>query len=186
VPEERPSVAVLPFDNLSADPEQEYFADGITEDLITTLSQIGQISVATRNAVFGLKKEAISAREAGKRLGCRYVVTGSLRKSGNRVRITAQLTDAETEAHLWASRYDRDLEDIFAIQDEITLTVATALQVKLTEGEQACEHLKRGSKNLEAYERAMKGMTAFRLFSPEGNAQARQLCYRNIFMNKVR
>jgi len=171
--EQLPSVAVLPFDNLSADPEQEYFADGITEDLITTLSQIGQLSVATRNAAFGFKGKAISAREAGMQLGCRYVLTGSLRKSGNRMRITAQLTDAETEAHLWASRYDRDLEDIFAIQDEITLTIATALQVQLTEGEQATLRYTT-TENVAAWTHFIKGLSLFRTVSAETYRQARR------------
>lgn len=171
-PSEKPSVAVLPFDNLSADPDQEYFADGITEDLITTLSQIGQINVATRNAAFGFKKKAVSARDAGGQLGCRYIVTGSLRKAGNRVRITAQLTDAEMEEHLWASRYDRDLEDIFAIQDEITLTIATALQVTLTEGEQATLRYTT-TENVTAWTHFIKGLSLFRTVSADTYRQAR-------------
>lgn len=167
----KPSVAVLPFDNLSADPDQEYFADGITEDLITTLSQIGQITVASRNAVFGFKKQAISARDAGQQLSCRYVLTGSLRKAGNRLRITAQLTDAETEEHLWASRYDRELEDVFAIQDEITLTISTALQVELTEGEQATLRYTT-TENVAAWTHFIKGLSLFRTVSAETYRQA--------------
>ncbi|MBT5498330.1 MAG: hypothetical protein HOK54_21540 [Alphaproteobacteria bacterium] len=172
VESDKPSIAVLPFDNLSADPDQEYFADGITEDLITTLSQIGQITVATRNAVFGFKKKAVSARDAGGQLDCRYVVTGSLRESGSRVRITAQLTDAKTEEHLWASRYDRELEDIFAIQDEITLTIATALQVTLTEGEQATLRYTT-TENVTAWTHFIKGLSLFRTVSAETYRLAR-------------
>ena len=172
-PELKPSVAVLPFDNLSADPEQEYFADGITEDLITTLSQIGQVTVASRNAAFGFKNKAVSAREAGEQLECRYVLTGSLRRSGNRVRITVQLTDANNEEHIWASRYDRDLEDIFAIQDEITLTIATALQVELTEGEQATLRYTT-TENVAAWTHFIKGLSLFRTVSADTYRQARR------------
>lgn len=169
----KPSIVVLPFENLSADPEQEYFADGITEDLITTLSQIGQMAVAGRNAAFGFKKQAIPAREAGAQLGCRYVLTGSLRKAGERVRIAVQLTDAQSEEQLWASRYDKDLEDIFAIQDEITLTIATALQVELTEGEQATLRYTT-TENVTAWTHFIKGLSLFRTVSAETYRQARR------------
>ncbi len=118
--EDRPAIAVLPFDNLSGDPEQEYFTDGITEDVITRLSYWHWFPVIARNSTFVFKGVSIDIKEVGQKLGARYVVEGSVRKAGNRIRVTAQLIDSETGHHLWAERYDRDLEDIFAIQDEIT------------------------------------------------------------------
>ena len=134
---DEPALAILPFDNMGGDADQDHLGDGITEDLITTFSQIGHLSVVSRNSAFTFKNRFVSAREAGEILKAGYIVTGSIRRSGNRVRINVQLTDTQSEAHLWTVRYDRDLEDIFAVQDEITLTIATALQVELTEGEQA-------------------------------------------------
>ena len=117
---DRPSIAVLPFVNISGDPEQEYFSDGITEDLITDLSKVSGLFVIARNSVFTFKGMAVKVKELGKKLGVRYVLEGSVRKAGNRVRITAQLVDVSTEGHLWAERYDRDLVDIFSLQDEVT------------------------------------------------------------------
>jgi len=134
---DEPVLAILPFDNMGGDADQDHLGDGITENLITTLSQIGHLSVVSRNSAFTFKNRSVTAREAGEILKAGYMVTGSIRRSGNRVRINVQLTDTQSEAHLWTVRYDRDLEDIFAVQDEITLTIATALQVELTEGEQA-------------------------------------------------
>jgi adenylate cyclase len=133
----KPSVAVLPFQNMSGDPEQEHFCDGLVEDIITTLSKLAGLRVIARNSTFVFKGRSVDVREAAKQLGVRYVLEGSVRKSGNRIRITAQLIDAQDGAHLWAERYDRAMDDIFAIQDEITLVLATEMQVKLTEGEQA-------------------------------------------------
>jgi adenylate cyclase len=172
---DKPSIAVLPFVNMSADPEHEYFCDGITEEIITGLSKISGLFVIARNSSFAYKGRSLKIQQVGKELGVRYVLEGSVRRSGNRVRITAQLIDASLGHHLWSERYDRELKDIFAIQDEITTEIMRVMQVKLTEGEQACEWLKRGSGNLEAYEKVMKGMEYFRRFSPEGNAQARKL-----------
>ena len=134
---ERPSIAVLPFQNMSGDPEQEHFCDGLVEDIITTLSKLAGLRVIARNSSFVYKGRSVDVREAAKLLGVRYVLEGSVRRSGNRVRVTVQLIDAEDGTHLWAERYDRAIEDIFAIQDEITLVLATEMQVKLTEGEQA-------------------------------------------------
>jgi adenylate cyclase len=171
----KPSIAVLPFVNISADPEQEYFCDGITEEIITGLSKISGLFVIARNSSFAYKGKTLTIQQVGRELGVRYALEGSVRRSGHRVRITAQLIDTSTGHHLWSERYDRELKDIFAIQDEITTEIMRVMQVKLTEGEQACEWLKRGSGNLEAYERGMKGMEYFRRFSPEGNAQARKL-----------
>jgi adenylate cyclase len=132
-----PSIAVLPFQNMSGDADQDYFCDGLVEDIITTLSKLPRLRVIARNSAFVYKGRSVDVREAAKQLGVRYVLEGSVRKSGNRVRITAQLIDAKDGTHVWAERYDRAIDDIFAIQDEITLVLATEMQVKLTEGEQA-------------------------------------------------
>ena len=127
-----PSIAVLPLDNLSADPEQEYFADGLAEDLITDLSRTAGLLVIARNSTFIYKGRPVSVAQVGRELGVRYVVEGSVRKIDNRVRITAQLIDAATSTHVWADRYDRDLTDIFAVQDEITREIVGALTLRLT------------------------------------------------------
>jgi adenylate cyclase len=128
------SIAVLPLDNLSADPEQEYFADGLAEDLITDLSRIAGLQVIARNSTFTYKGRPVSVTQVGRELGVRYVVEGSVRKVDNRVRITAQLIDAATGMHVWADRYDRDLTDIFAVQDEVTHEIVGALSLRLTPG----------------------------------------------------
>jgi len=122
---------------MSGDPEQEYFSDGISEEIITALSKTSKLFVIARTSSFKYKTKEVDVRTVGRELGVRYVLEGSVRKSEDKVRITAQLIDAETNQHLWAHRYDRDLQDIFAVQDEITMKILTALQVKLTEGEQA-------------------------------------------------
>jgi adenylate cyclase len=132
-----PSIAVLPFTNMSIDPEQEYFCDGITEEIITGLATVPQLFVIARNSSFTYKGKHVKVQQVSEELGVKYILEGSVRKSSNRVRITAQLINAKTGDHLWAERYDRDLNDIFALQDEITMKIVTALQVKLTVGEQA-------------------------------------------------
>ena len=170
-----PSIAVLPFVNMSGDPEQEYFSDGITEEIITGLSKVPRLIVIARNSTFTYKGKSVKVQQVGQELGVRYVLEGSVRRAGDRVRITVQLVDASTGHHLWAERYDRFLEDIFAIQDEITVNVMRAMQLELIEGKQACEWIKRGSQKLEAYEKGMKGMELFRFFSPEGNIQAKKI-----------
>jgi TolB-like protein/class 3 adenylate cyclase/Tfp pilus assembly protein PilF len=134
---DKPSIAVLPFVNMSADPEQEYLSDGIAEEIITALSKTSKLFVIARTSSFKYKSRDVDVRTISRELGIRYVLEGSVRRSGERLRITAQLIDAKTGKHVWAQRYDRDLKDIFAIQDEITMKIITALQVKLTEGEQA-------------------------------------------------
>ncbi len=136
-PPDKPSIAVLAFQNMSGDPEQEYFADGITEDVITDLSKIGGLMVIARNSSFAYKGKAVDIRTVARELGVRSVLEGSIRRAGNRVRITAQLIDAETGGHLWADRFDRDLSDIFAVQDEVTLKIVDALKVKLNPREAA-------------------------------------------------
>ncbi len=131
----RPSIAVLPFANMSGDPEQEYFADGISEDIITGLSKLHWFFVIARNSSFIYKGKAVDVKRVARELGVRYVLEGSVRKGGNRVRITAQLIDAATSNHIWADRYDGDLTDIFALQDEITEKVVAAIEPKLLEAE---------------------------------------------------
>ncbi|WP_284735855.1 adenylate/guanylate cyclase domain-containing protein [Dongia deserti] len=127
-----PSIAVLPLDNMSTDPEQEHFADGLAEDLITDLARVAGLLVVARNSTFTYKGRPVSITQVGRELGVRYVMEGSVRKVDNRVRITAQLIDAATNAHVWADRYDRDLTDIFAVQDEVTREIVGALKVRLT------------------------------------------------------
>ncbi len=158
---DKPSIAVLPFQNMSGDPEQEHFCDGLVEDIITTLSKLAGLRVIARNSTFVYKGRSVDIREAARQLGVRYVLEGSVRKSGNRIRITAQLIDATDGAHLWAERYDRAMDDIFAIQDEITLVLATEMQVKLTEGEQARLHYTTTS-NVEAWTYWVQGMSHHR------------------------
>lgn len=133
---EMASIAVLAFDNISGDPEQEYFSDGITEDIITDLSKVGSLLVISRNSSFSYKGKNLDIRVVGRELGVNHVLEGSIRRAGNRVRITAQLIDAENGAHLWADRFDRELTDIFAVQDEVTRCIVDALKVKLTPAEE--------------------------------------------------
>ena len=159
---DKPSIAVLPFVNMSGDAEQDHFCDGLVEDIITTLSKLAGLRVIARNSSFVFKGRSIDVREAAKQLGVRYVLEGSVRKSGNRIRVTAQLIDAKDGTHLWAERYDRAIDDIFAIQDEITLVLATEMQVKLTEGEQARLHYTT-TNNVEAWTYWVQGLSDFRL-----------------------
>jgi adenylate cyclase len=147
---DKPSIAVLPFANMSGDPEQEYFSDGVTESIITALSKAPRLFVISRSSTFTYKGKPVNVKEVSRELGARYVLEGSVQRSEDRVRITAQLIDATTGSHIWAERYDRDLRDVFALQDEITMKIVAAMQLKLTEGETARLHLK-GTNNLEAY-----------------------------------
>jgi adenylate cyclase len=171
---DKPSIAVLPFVNMSGDPEQEYFSDGITEEIITTLSKVPQLFVIARKSVFTYKGKSVKIQQVGKELGVRYVLEGSVRKAEDRVRITAQLVDAATGGHLWSERYDRDLKDIFALQDEITMKILTAVRVKLTEGEQAHLYAK-DAVNLDSFMKVLQGVPYFYRFNKEGNIQARQM-----------
>lgn len=148
---DKPSIAVLPFTNMSDDQEQEYLSDGISEDIITALSKISKIFVVARNSTFTYKGRAVDIKQVGREQGVRYVLEGSVRRSGDRLRIAAQLIDATTGDHVWAQRYDRIMEDVFVLQDEITREVTSALQVELTEGEQA-RLWASGTQNLEAWE----------------------------------
>jgi TolB-like protein/Tfp pilus assembly protein PilF len=167
---DRPSIAVLPFDNLSGHAEQDYFADGISEDLITGLSKLRWFFVIARNSSFIYKGKAIDIREVGRELGVRYVLEGSVRKSGSRVRISAQLVDAETGKHLWAERYDRDLIDIFSLQDEITKNVVAAIEPKLLEAE-GVRSQHRSPEDLGAWDMLIRANSLFwRLTKDESQA----------------
>jgi adenylate cyclase len=151
---DKPSIAVLAFDNLSGDPEQEYFSDGLSEEIINALSKIDRLFVIARNSSFTYKGKPANVKKISRELGVRYVLEGSVRKSEDRVRITAQLIDATTGHHLWSERYDRDLKDIFAVQDEITMKIITALQVELTDGEQ----MRIWAKRVKRLDVLLKGM----------------------------
>jgi len=169
-----PSIAVLPFANMSTDPEQEFFSDGITEDIITALSKISSLLVVARNSTFTYKGRAVDVKQVSREQGVRYVLEGSVRKVGTRVRVTAQLIDATTGHHMWAERYDRDLEDIFAVQDEITREVVIALDVRLSKGEQA-RFWSGGTKNLKAWECVRLGAELFNQIDLESNLEAARL-----------
>jgi adenylate cyclase len=170
---DKPSIAVLPFVNMSDDPKQEYFSDGLTEDIITGLSKIPKLFVIARNSTFIYKGKTVKIQQVGRDLGVRYVLEGSVRKSGDRMRITAQLIDADTGHHLWAERYDRGVKDVFALQDEITENILTSMEVNLTEGEQA-RLWRRGAVNRKAYEKVLKALEHYRRMTKEENEQARQ------------
>lgn len=167
---DRPSIAVLPFANMSGDPEQDYFADGMVEDIITGLSRVRWLFVIARNSSFTYKGRAVDVKHVGRELGVRYVLEGSVRKVGNRVRITGQLIDAEDGSHLWAERYDRDLIDVFAIQDEITISVVAAIEPNLRRAE--VERVKRKRPgNLDAYDLLLRALPDVYTFMPAGAAK---------------
>jgi adenylate cyclase len=172
---DKPSIVVLPFVNLSSDPEQEYFSDGITEDLTSSLSQLSGLFVIARNSAFTYKGKAVKVQEVSKELGVRYVLEGSVRKAGNRVRVTAQLIDATTSYHLWSERYDRELRDIFALQDELVQKIVTTLKLQLTLQEQGFI-VRKHTDNLEAYDAFLRGAEYYwRLTKEAITVQARQL-----------
>jgi TolB-like protein/Flp pilus assembly protein TadD len=171
---DKPSLAVLPFTNLSSDPEQEYFSDGLTEDLITDLSRLSGLFVIARHSTFTYKGKAVKVQEVSRELRVRYVLEGSVRKAGERVRITAQLVEAATGHHLWAERYDRPLQDIFALQDDIVQKIVTTLKLQLTLWEQG--HLvRKTTANLEAYDHYLRGVEYFWRTTQGANTQARQM-----------
>jgi adenylate cyclase len=176
---DKPSIAVLPFINMSGDLEQEYFSDGITEDIITDLSKISGLFVIARNSVFTFKGKTVKVRDVGRELGIRYVLEGSVRKSKNRVRITAQLIDATTEGHLWAERYDRDLDDIFDIQDEVTRKIVSTLSVKLKEDEQK-RLARKGTEDIKAYDFVLRGAEYLSKYTKVANAYAQQMFEKSI------
>ena len=171
---DKPSIAVLPFVNMSGDPGQEYFSDGITEEIITALSKVPHLFVIARNSAFSYKGKSVWIPKVGRELGVEYVLEGSVRKAGDKVRITAQLIDAKTGHHLWADRYDRALKDIFALQDEITKKIVTSLHVTLTMGDDARVFAK-STNNFEAYLKLLEGTKQLLRHNRDANILARQL-----------
>src|SRR5215813_11975111 len=174
---DKPSIAVLPFENMSGDPEQEYFADGMLEEITTALSRFKWLFVIARNSSFTFKGKAVDIKEVGLRIGVRYVLEGSVRKASGKVRIAGQLVDAVTGAHIWADRFERDLTDVFALQDEMTVAVVSAIQPKLlqTEIELAT---RRRPENLTAYDFYLRAMPQYYLTTREGLAEAMSLAHR--------
>ena len=181
---DKPSIAVLPFQNMSGDTEQEFFADGITEDLITDLSKVSGLFVIARNSSFVYKSRSAKVQDIGRDLGVRFVLEGSVRKAGNRVRITAQLIDATSGGHVWAERFDRDLTDIFATQDEVVQKIVRALAITLTPGEER-RLRRRGTTNLEAYETWLRAREFLTQGTREAVVQARALHRRAIELDPV-
>ncbi len=171
---DRPSIAVLPFVNMSGDTGQEYFSDGITEDLITGLSKLSGLFVIARNSTFAYKGKAVQPALVSRELGVRYVLEGSVRKAGDRVRITAQLIDGTTGYHLWAERYDRDLKDVFSVQDEVTQKIVGSLAVQLTAAEQG-QRRRAPTANLGAYDELLRGTEYYHRTTREANAEAQRM-----------
>jgi adenylate cyclase len=178
---DKPSIAVLAFDNLSGDPSQEYFSDGVAEEIITVLSQVGELFVIARNSSFFYKGKPVKIRQVSQELGVRYVLEGSVRRSGDKVRITAQLIDAIKGEHLWAESYDRDFKNIFKIQDEIAMKILTGLRIKLTEGEQA-RILGNKYKNIDVYLKGIQAMSLWNKGTKEGLIRYGQLARETIDM----
>jgi adenylate cyclase len=179
---DKPSIAVLPFVNMSADPQQEYFSDGLTEEIITALSKTPKLFVIARNSSSVYKGKAVNVQQVSRELGVRYVLEGSVRRSGNQLRITAQLIDATTGSHLWAERYDRELKDIFTTQDEITMKILTSLQVSLTDGEMTRMYAK-GTNNLDAYLLFLQGLGEAERMNKDGNFLGRQMAEKAIALD---
>jgi adenylate cyclase len=174
---DKPSIAVLPFQNMSGDPEQEYFADGMVEEITTALSRFKSLFVIARNSTFTFKGKAVDIKEVGRRLGVRYVLEGSVRKAAGKVRITGQLIDAITGAHIWADRFERDLTDVFALQDEVTVAVVSAIQPKLLQTEIALA-ARRRPENLTAYDFYLRALPQFYLATREAIAETIKLAHR--------
>jgi len=170
----KPSIAVLPFNNLSGDPEQEYFSDGITNDIITELSKFHELFVIASNSVFVYKGKPVKAQEVNQELGARYILEGSVQRVDQKVRVNAQLVDATTGLHLWAERYDRDLEDLFAVQDEILHTIVTTLAVKI-DAEERARVMRKDTSSLKAYDYVLRGREYLSRVTRSETMQARQL-----------
>jgi adenylate cyclase len=171
---DKPSIAVLPFVNMSDDKSQEYFSDGLTEEIINALVKLPQVFVIARNSSFTYKGKSVDVRQVGREMGVKYVLEGSVRREGERMRVTAQLVDTTTGNHLFSERYDREVKDLFALQDDITMKVMMAMRVQLTEGDYARASAK-GTKNLEANLKAMQSYQQRQVLTKEGQARARQL-----------
>ena len=181
---DKPSIAILPFDNMNKDPEQEYFSDGLTEQIINGLCKVSNLFVIGRNSSFAYKGKSIRTKQIAQELGVRYILEGSVQKAGDRVRITAQLIDATTDYHMWSERYDRDLSDIFDLQDEITMKLIDAMQINLTSGEQA-RLWGGGTTNIQAYDRCMRGTEYFFRMNEKDNKQAQQFYKKAINIDKA-
>ena len=179
VPDGEPSIAVLAFNNMSGDPEQEYFSDGIAEDIITDMSKVSGLFVIARNSSFTYKGQSVNLKRVASELGVNFILEGSVRKAANKVRVTAQLVDVTNGGHVWADRYDRDLDDIFAIQDDITRNIVEALKVELDLGDQAHPSSPRTT-NMEAFDLQLRGRRLLSGFTPDGFAEAAQLFERSI------
>jgi adenylate cyclase len=180
---DKPSIAVLPFDNLSGDPKQEFFSDGLTGQIISSLSKLPRLFVVARNSTFVYKGKPVKVQQVAEDLGVKYVLEGSAQKSGDRVRITAQLIDAITGRHIWSESYDWALKEIFELQDEITLEIVRAMRVKLTEGEQSLLWSKGGTNNLKAFLKALEAVTYVRRMNIESNIIAHKLSEEAISMD---
>jgi adenylate cyclase len=179
---DKPSIAVIPFANMSEDPKQEFFSDGITETIITALSKVPRLFVIARNSTFTYKGKPVKVKQVSEELGVRYVLEGSVQRSADRIRVTAQLIDALTGHHIWAERYDRHLKDIFAIQDEITMRIITSLEVKLTGGG-TIQVQASGTSNLEAYLLCLQANDQIIRLNKDGNLLAKQLAEKAIALD---
>src|SRR5215831_9063320 len=179
---DKPSIVVLPFTNMSGNPEQEFFADGVAEDLITALSKVYGLFVIARHSAFSYKGRDVTVQQVGREQGVRYVLEGSVRRAGDRVRVSAQLVDTATGGHLWADRYDRELREVFSIQDDITRRIVTELEVKLSEGEQA-RLWRRSTDSFEAYEAMLRGREHLRQATNEGALLARRFLERAVALD---
>ncbi len=180
----KPSIAVLPFDNMSGDPNQEYFSDGLTEQIIYGLCKVKDLFVIARNSSFAYKRKSTSVKQIAQELGVKYILEGSVQRAGDRVRITAQLIDATTDYHMWSESYDRNLTDIFALQDEITMKLISAIGINLTLGEQGRLWAEETG-NISAYDNWMRGMECFYRLDEKNNAQARQFYKKAISLDKT-
>jgi adenylate cyclase len=172
---DKPSIVVLPFTNMSGDQEQEYFSDGITDDLTTALSRLPDLFVIARTSAFTYKGKAVKVQDVSRELGVKYILEGSVRKEANQVRITAQLVDATTGDHIWAEHYDRALRDIFSLQDEIVRRIVTTLNLQLDLMQRGAFDVRQTTNNLEAYDDFLRGWEYYWSFTKEGNAKARQM-----------
>jgi len=180
---EKPSIAVLPFTNMSDDTKQEYFCDGITEEIITALSKNQRLFVIARTSTFTYKGKPVKVQQVSEDLGVRYVLEGSVKRAGDRIRITAQLVDTTTGNHLWAERYDRELKDIFAVQDEITIKILTAMSIELTDGEKARSY-SIGTRNLDAFLKVMQARYYMLLMNPDDRIRAKKLIEEAIVLDQ--
>ncbi len=180
----RPSIAVLPFTNMSKDTDEAYFADGISEDIITELARFQELTVIARNSTFTYKGTPVKVQDVGRDLGARYILEGSVRKAGNRVRVTAQLIESATGHHIWAERYDRNLDDVFAVQDELTSKIVAVLVGRLTDTERKRVRNTERTENMQAYDLVLRGREYWMKFSKECNLKAREFYLKAIELDR--